>query len=249
MPESLSPCRNWEGLSEVFHSLASSFAEISNKWENRLIFNEIVLPEDYFSGRVQIALNVIVSMPFDRDGVSDAITDNNVAKSHPPSEKFPGSHLSDSENEQVVLLPIGEPINNEDGSVSVVTKVCMAADHICNELSRRRKRLTYRSLQSGVFSTFPVIADWQSRLVFTEWVNGAIQTCPAVVQCAPKVSNDVSDAERDFDGSHLKPDKIVAGAFTCALSFYEGNLSVSLLEPFVDRFEIVDVLVGPFNLE
>lgn len=241
---------NWRESDEAFFKCLNNFAgdlrNLAHEWEQRLPLREVMLPEDYVRGRVCLALAVRKprSRAMQLNGGVPVGLNVNRAKAHSLYCDVEGANTLDGENQKIVLLPIGKPIEDQKGAISVVIKISMSAQ-ILKKFDGSGECFSYLSIFNGTFHSLSVVGDGQCDIAFINAAS-AVEPSPAVIQRPAKVADCIASKQGNFIGDDAAIDAILHDA-GLTLTFYQGKISVVFDKGVMDGLEVIDLLIGPLN--
>ncbi len=225
--------------------LKREFGHLLQRFDNRLAFERLPLSEQYLSGNLSLVCYFngrwdcrdVEPAAFANDGCG--IGEVNVAfliRKAKPGKALDGC----GDDQQIVLVDVIELAGGPNRSVPSVVNCYFFED----ERGKFGEGFLYQSICGMGPRIIPFFCDRERLVVtpFTEYLdNGVIEGGPHIVDC---ISNDKRNLGwRGTDGFDIN--KALSG-FRVFIN--AETAEVTLKKGLEDRFKLLDVAVGPFNL-
>lgn len=238
----------WKDFAERLQRLDRRVMHIDERWDNRLAFDKLVLPEDYFRGNFSIVAEVATRAPHkDRRAYVtldyDASDVDVGAKANAPN--FGSGNVRDQE---VVFIPIAEGVQCSEGLVPSFGYVAVRFYPVRKQRLRLLDGPAYRSLFDGSYESLPVVANRKGALGGTFGVGCSYQAHPRKVQGRAHIGDNVAHKERDLFWDLLRHSERKGLAAGIRVVLETRGLGVAIEERLAARIQLIKVFAGPFDL-
>ncbi|WP_422357885.1 hypothetical protein [Qipengyuania flava] len=237
-----------EGFAERLDRLGCRLAEIDKRWNDRLVFDALVFREDYFKARFAFVFEL--SLRTNNGCVRVYVSSHFRSDDHIP-EIIPqrgDGQIPCGDREQVVLVPIAQVIEDADCPVPASGKIAMGFYSVPEQELGLFDGGTYRSLFNGGYQTLPIVRDRQCLSFHLKGIAGPNKPHPGIVEGGAEVTADIPGQETDTAIHRPVHTRMEAVAAACRVRFVGDGVRFSIDERFAEYIEVLDVMLGPFNL-
>lgn len=238
-----------EGFAERVERLDTILKGLEQEWDNAPFLNSNYTIEDYLEGRFTFVAKFITR----RGGVVkhwamtyqiDFIETKNGTVINSNGDIF-HEELTESKADHVVLIPVIEFIQGHESGATPRLNVSVRIQPLNQERFSFITHPSYRSIINCGYQALPIISNWER--VFPRSPRSAYQPHPRAIQGASKVANNITSQQaelnRDFIDDWIKG--MALGMFRMR---FEGKMWSIVRKPRQCGIELIDVLIGPYNL-
>lgn len=234
-----------ESFNEKLDRLGDGLRRINERWNNRIVFKDLIFSEDYLKLRFAVVVDLnLRPVPHQSHRACAAylyFADHDDAAVCVSSEHLLEDGGLQNGNDQVVFVEIVQFAGSPKRFVPSLGRVYLIQDEPLSLWESSR----YRHFSEGLFKAIPILVNREGDPL-GRFPAGACQHVPGIIKGATQIMNGVADEQGRIvgDWSGIKAQDVFA-SFRVLI----GNETIKVLrsEPFDKRIEIRDVLLGPFN--
>lgn len=237
----------WEDLAERIQYIAAREAEVGQRWNERLVPDQIVFPKDYLDGRFNVVLKLQIGSPLPSNNVLYAAYECVVGELG-AADTSGETSLSKRNDEKVVFVPVREIVEGGEGLISRVSHVAVSVYLVGKQNLDLREGLTYQRISDGSYEAIPVRSYRKRKFLVWSHGDASSKPHPSEVQGGPQISDNVASQKVDVWWDWFGQSDLENLARATRIKLYGDGIGFSFDEILAGRVKIDEVYCGPFNL-
>jgi hypothetical protein len=235
---------------EAIDRASDEMREIAERWQDRLAVEGHTIAENYAEGRLSIILDLHISAPIagDRMGLSadeSPFLNREVFASAVYTCDVPNKRDIFLGNQQPVLVFDVEGVQSPDG---ITTPSFVRLYGIHDKVDDVFGGLMFQSTVDGVYKFLPGVANWKCRTMMTFPSSVELNVADSVIKRGPEVVNSITDGEKDGFCNILGDGNVQRAIRSVRIVLDQNTVNASAMKDSGLNVQVVDVLIGPFDL-
>ncbi len=237
-----------ESFFEGFDRLRAGFVKITESWDHRLAFDEVVRAKNYFNGRFALAAELSIDIR-GQDWRCFVAVNYEFADAKSRERYAMCCEAACTQHDHVVFVPVREFVQSDQGPIPSVGEIAVRFYRIPKYRLGPFDGPAYRSLFNGFQKSLPIICDGHRLLGWSPWavMGGPNQAHPSIVQRSAKVGDCIAGKHQNNCRDWFTCADAINISALLGVVFRAGRVGLTAAKGDDMTIQFVNQFAGPFD--